>query len=547
MPLYIIILLTLTTAVPAFAEDGSGNVATSDANEKPAIILVPLGGDDVPSYIPMIVDRLFEAKIDKTEAYSIFTREELAAVLDENDITLPETINEEIALEIGQRLGMDQVLFGDVTAENSDFIIETKIMDVEKGAVISKDSERSKDIKGLEEAVGKLTRSIVRNVLPEELVAEAVKTLDKAEQTDKEVAASESITAFEKLAEEDPEQALEMVGEPAREAIKETVREEIVEEEIQDLFEKEKEEKALVKKRKRQFWTMFSLEGLNQIGNLTGSLAAVMNTASLYSWSNYMNDNFMNDPYRQYLDNFQAYKGLQTFNYIFSAGGNTGLTLSHALFMDDVYSFSKTGRQVFALSYTLNIIGNAVSVLTNQLSFGSLHYYSEYSAATTDFTSKYENYRDLYGLSQIARYTTYGLWGVGLTGMLTASFLPGEETPMILSARSGLMLTLGGAFLSIGNVTSGLSVDYQGRAETAWINEHAKSDWVGPSLYDDYKLTADIFTYSSYGMFVIGGALTYLALILPSGNTDKAVDSREISFSVVPDMEGFGAVVSWRY
>ncbi|MCK5199025.1 MAG: hypothetical protein KAR21_11775, partial [Spirochaetales bacterium] len=391
------------------------------------------------------------------------------------------------------------------------------------------------------------TRTIVQTVLPEEDVAEAVKTLDEAEQTKKEAEAEESIAAFEQLLEEDPEQALEMVGEPAREAIRETVREEIVEEEIQDLFEQEKAEKALIKKRKWQFWTMFTLEGFNQLGNVAGSLAAVMNTSSLYSWSNYMNDNPMNNPYRRYLDNFQAYKGFQTVNYIFSFGGNTGLTLSHALFLDDVYSFSKAGRHVYAASYALNIIGNAVSVITNELSFKSLHYYSEYIAATTDFTSPYENYRDWYELSRITRYTTYSLWGVGLTGMLTASLLPGEKTPMILSPRSRLMLTLGGAFLSIGNVTAGLSVDYQGRAETAWINEHAKSGWVGPALYDDYKLTADIFTYSSYGMFALGGVLTYLSLILPSGNEEESKDSEDIAFSIIPDGEGFGAVVSWRY
>ncbi|MCK5674485.1 MAG: hypothetical protein KAH95_13985, partial [Spirochaetales bacterium] len=362
---------------------------------------VPMGGKDVPSYIPMIVDRLFEAKIDKTGAYSIFTREELTAILKENEISLPDSINEGTALEIGERLGMDQVLYGSIGSEDSGFLIESIIMDVGSGTVVSRETEHSENIKGLEDAVGKLTRSIVKTVLPEEVVAEAVKTLDEADQTDKEAEAEESIAAFEALLEEDPEQALEMVGEPAIEAIKETVREEIVDEEIQDLFEEEKAELALIKKRKRQFWIMFGLEGFNQLGNLSGSLAAVSNVTSLYSWSNYMNDYFINDPYRQYRDSFQTYKSFQTVNYLFSAGGNTGLTLSRAFFLDDVYSFSKAGRHVYAASYALSIMGNAVSVLTNSLSMTALHSYSEYSVVTTDFTTPYEKYRDLYELSKI--------------------------------------------------------------------------------------------------------------------------------------------------
>ena len=108
-------------------------------------------------------------------------------------------------------------------------------------------------------------------------------------------------------------------------------------------------------------------------------------------------------------------------------------------------------------------------------------------------------------------------------------------------------MTWGCAFLSLGNVTSGLSVDYQGRAETAWINEHSDLEWIGPHFYDDYKLAADIFTYSSYGMFALGGVLTYLALILPSGNVEEANESVDFTFSIVPGGEDFGAVVSWRW
>jgi hypothetical protein len=549
LPLYITTFLILTSVIPIFSQEVSGNEAASDATEKPAIILVPLGGEDVPSYIPMIVDRLFEAKIDKTEAYSIFTREELAAILKENDIILPESINEETALKIGERLGMDQVLFGVVTLEDSDFVIKTKIMDVETGTVISKNTERSKDIKGLEGAVGKLTRSIVQTVLPEEVVAEAVQTLDAAEQTDKEADVQDSISAFEKLAEEDPEQALEMVGEPAREAIRETVREEIVEEEIQILFEEDKAEQALIKKRKKQFWTMVSLEGAVQLGNIMGSMAAEQRIDSISYWNYYMNidNDFSDDSYQTYKDRFKAYQGLQFFNYLFTGGSNLGLTASHRYFLDDVFMFSDLGRQVFAISYVTQFAGYAASTLANQLGFWAQRKYLEYSMATDNFTEQYEAYRDVHVWARIARYTSYGLWTLGYGGMISSNFIPGERKPMILSGKARRLMFFGGGLLGLGNVTSGLAVNYRGQAEEYWISERSPSGVIGDSVYTVKYITSEVFTYLSYALFVGGGVLTYMGLTESpvEVSSNKQIDN-SLAFSVLPSGNGITAVVRLR-
>ena len=89
---FICILISLFLAIPVIAQEDTA---------KTSIVIVPLEGKDVPSYIPMIVERLFAAKIDKTNAYFIFDREIFTKLLIDNDIELPKIINDSIALEIG--------------------------------------------------------------------------------------------------------------------------------------------------------------------------------------------------------------------------------------------------------------------------------------------------------------------------------------------------------------------------------------------------------------------------------------------------------------
>ncbi len=540
--IYIIIFFSLGSVISSFAEEGSDDIT------KPGIILVPLGGEDVPSYIPMIVDRLFEAKIDKTEAYAIFTREELAAILKEKDITLPDYITDEIALEIGERLGMDQVLYGSIGLEGSDYIINSKIMDVETGTVISDDMERTSDIKGLETAVGKLTRTIVQTVLPAEAVAAAVQTLDAAEKTEKEADVEESISAFEKLAEEDPEQALEMVGEPAREAIRETVREEIVEEEIQILFEEDKAEQDLIKRRKKQLRRTLILEGAVQLGNIMGSIAAEQRIDSISYWNYYMNDtSFNNDYYNSYKDKFKTYQGLQLFNFLFTGGSNLGLAASHHYFLDDIFMFSDFGRRVFALSYISQFAGYAASTLANQLGFWAQRNYLEYNMATDNFTEKYEAYRDVHFFARIARYSSYGFWTLGLGGMIASNYIPGEQKPMILSGKAKRLMFFGGGLLGLGNVTSGLAVNYRGQAEEFWISERSPSGVIGDSVYSVKYITSEVFTYLSYALFIGGGVLTYMGLTESpvAVSSNKQIDN-SLAFSVLPSGNGITAVVRLR-
>jgi len=532
----IILIFTLFVGIPVFAQDDI---------EKNNIVILPLEGKDVPTYIPMIVEKLFAAKIEKTEAYFIFDREIFDNILKENDITLPKKITDEIALEIGKKLEINHILYGKIIQDNNDFIISTKVMDSESGAIISEETERASDIRGLETAVGMLSRSIVKTVLPEDSIAEAVQTLDNAEQTDKEEKVSESITAFEKLVEEDPDQALEMVSEPTREAIKEKAREAVVDEEIQVLYDKEKEDK----KRVWQFWTVVGLESFVQLGNIFGSVAVDNRLESTLHWSNYMNNIFIDDPYRSYRDTLESSQGSQIANYLFTGGANFGLAYAYKTFPDDLFNLSANGRMIFAISNLMQFTGYMSQTATSQLGFYAQRKYLEYSTATSDFTDKYEAYRSAYIWPMIAEYSCTGLFALGITGMVTAALLPGEKTPLILTDGSRRYLTWGQTLLSIGNLTSSMATNFRGKAEEEWILENSPSGTVGESTYLGNYIASQVLYYSTYAIYIGGAVLTYIGLTSDGSDSDSSLEEsgmNNLSFGILPAENGITAVARLR-
>ncbi len=514
---------------------------------KTSMVIVPLDAKDIPSYVPMIVERLLAAKIDKTDAFFLFDREAFDKLLTSNDITLPKNITEEIAEKIGRELEVNHVLYGRVSEVNSEYVIQTKVLDTETGSVIAEDTEKSKDLKGLSEAVSNMTRSIVKSVLPEEVVAAAVQTLDKAEQTDKEAAVEESVTAFEKLAEKDPDKALAAVSEPAREAIKEQARQEVVGEEIQSLYEKEK----AGKRRVWQFWTMVGLESSVQLGNIFGAASIDLRLESLLNWNNYMNGIFMDDPYHSYTDTLDNSQRDQFLNYLFTGGANIGLAFAYKAMPDDLFSFTAAGRQIFAISNLMQISGYMAQAATAQLGFYAQRKYFEYSTATSDFTSKYEAYRTAYLWPMIAEYSRTGLWTIGFAGMVTAALLPGDKTPIILSDKSRKYLTWGQTLISIGNFTSGMASNLRGKAEEYWITDNSPSGTIGDSSYTGNYIASEVLYYSTYAIYLGGAVLTYMGLTSDgsgkNANTAAAgSDSNNLSFAVVPAPCGITAVARLR-
>ncbi len=550
----LILLLIFISFVLIYAEDDiSANTAETegDISVKPAMVIIPLFSEDVPAYVPKVTDKLIRSKIQKIDTYNILPEEDLTKFLKENDITVSrERILEELEKYSGS-LKVDQILYGNIRFEDDEYVLDTKIFDVKNKNIILTDTEAASDIRHLESAADALTRKVVKKLFSPEIVDKAEKVLDAETDAKKEAQVKDSLADFADLAEKDPEKALELVNEPARKAIeatvKEKVKEEVVQEEIQNLFEKEKEEKAYALKRKRQFWTIFTFESLNQIGNLFSILALTERENSLFSWNKYMNDDFAYNPYDSYKRSVNDYEGFTAINYLFSGLGNITIGVGINYLLDDSLAFSKTGKYLFSISYGMNTLGNAVATLSSQLSFISMHKYLEYSYTDTDFTSKYNAYRDSLLWPAAARYTAYGLWGLGYAGIITSYFLPGERKPMIVSRKARRLMSWGSALTGFGNISSNLAMKYRGEVEELWINENASGAVIGDTSYGSKEITAEIFTYTSYGLILGGSVLTIMGLLMPGEEiTANKPEEKNITFNIIPAENGASVLVNLR-
>ncbi len=539
--LFLVILIFSRTVVLFSQDRGAGTDYT-----KSPLLIVPLEVLDVPTYVPMIVERLLSTKIDSTDAYFVFDREIFDSILLKNDIVLPEKITKDIALKIGEEFEVNNVLYGSLSKENSEFVIDVKVVDVMKGEIVSESTETAKDIKDLQNAVSRLTRTIVQAVLPEEVVTEIVESLDSAEKEEKTAQVEESVSAFEKLAEEDVNQALDLVAEPVREAIKDSIREEVVQEEVQNLFEEEKANRN----KKWYLLAMLGLEGSVQAGNLFGAVALEDRLNSVNYWNSYMNSFFYNDPYSDYIKSLENAQNSLNLNYLLGTGGNFGLAFLYNTMPDNLLSFTGFSRYTYAVSSMMQITGNMAQTASIQLGFYAMRKYMEYSIATTDFTAKYEAYRTAYLWPTIAEYSRTGLWTLGFTGMITAALLPGEKTPMLLTEKSRKFLVWGQAMVSLGNLASGMALNIRASAEESWINSNSPSGSLGDSDYTINYITSEVLFYTSYAVYFSGAVLTWLGLTYDGPGTDNpAADSPEsnnLSFSIMPSTEGITAVVSLR-
>ena len=131
--------------------------------------------------------------------------------------------------------------------------------------------------------------------------------------------------------------------------------------------------------------------------------------------------------------------------------------------------------------------------------------------------------------------------------MVIAALLPGERSPMIVSEKARRFLSWGSGLAGLGNIVSGLALNYRGKAEESWITETSPSGTIGDNLGDIYTLVADILSYTSYGLLIGGSALSAVGLLSPAEEgTDNGTGKDNLSFNVVPSAEGTSLVVRLR-
>ncbi len=546
-----VLIFILAVTVTVYSEkDAPSPDGASSPDNKPTIAVLPVFHSDVPVYVPKVVDKLIDAKIEKIGTYNIVSREDIQRFLDSKGIVLKKEPTIEDLRKYSDVIGVDQVLIGRISAEGEGFSLDTKLYDVKQRDIVLSDTETSKDLRGLDVSVNNIVRKVVHTTFPTEVAEEAKKVLDEEKDTKKEEQVKKNIEDFSNLVEKDPEKALDLFDEPARKALENTVKKKVVKDEIQNLFEKEKAEKEHKERlKKERKWLIFMESGI-QLGNLLGLAAVNKRIDSVLYWDYYMNNTFPIDAYGEYNDYFGPYIGLQSFNYLLSGGLNLWLSRAYNRYLPDAVMLSPPGKTVFRISSVLQIAGYMALTSSSQLGFISQHYYINYMNADGDFTNKYDDYRTWHTVSKISNYMTMGMWGLGLTGITASLFLSGDKEPLILSDRSRRFLKWSQILVSAGNLTSGMATNYRGRAEESWINDHASADAVGESNYDLYHITSEVLYYTSYAVYAGSAVLAYMGLSdTGAGRKDgnSASEKENLSFSVLPAADGFTSVFWMRF
>ncbi len=551
MKLIASILIYMLAAVALIFPLENDAPSPGNPDEKPSLAVLPVFYDDVPVYVPKVVDKLIEAKIEKIGTYNVVSKEDIKKFLDDRGIVLSKEPGIDELRKYSDVMGVDQVLIGRVGADGEGFSLDTELYDVNKKDIVLSDAETSEDLRGLDESVNNIIRKVVQTTFPPEVAEEAKKVLDEEKDTKKEKQVKKNIEDFSNLVEKDPEKALDLFDEPARKALEDTVKEKVVKDEVQNLFEKEKAEKEHKERLKKERRRLIFMEAGIQLGNLFGLAAVNKRIDSILYWNYYMNNTFPIDAYGEYNDYFGPYKGFQVSNYLLSGGLNLWMSRAYNRYLPDTVMLSPLGRTVFRISSILQITGYMALTASSQLGFISQHNYIDYTNAQSDFTDKYDEYRTWHTYSRISNYMAVGMWGLGLTGITASLFLPGDKEPIIPSDRSRRFLKWSQILVSAGNLTSGIATNYRGKAEESWINNNSLSDTVGEANYDFYYNTSEILYYASYAVYAGSAVLAFIGLSDTGEEGHKEVHSEKkkdsLSFSVLPAAGGFTAVLGMRF
>lgn len=129
------------------------------SNQKPkkvsiAVIEFNSGGGLTPLEINTLTNR-FRGMLVQTDAYNVIEREQMNAILKEQDFTLTDNCNSaECAVQVGQLLGVEEMIAGDIGKVGKTYTIDLRKIDISTGKIVKTQSENFKgEIDGMLEVM----------------------------------------------------------------------------------------------------------------------------------------------------------------------------------------------------------------------------------------------------------------------------------------------------------------------------------------------------------------------------------------------------------
>ncbi len=148
--------------------------------QKENIAVITIGGSISESEAMIMTDKLV-SELMKARQFTVIERTEMDEILKEQGFQQTGCTDENCAVEIGQLLGAQKIVTGNVGKVGDIFSISLRIIDVQKGEINATSSVETKGniedvfVKGVKQTVKSLVDSYNRNLLTPEAIAENYK------------------------------------------------------------------------------------------------------------------------------------------------------------------------------------------------------------------------------------------------------------------------------------------------------------------------------------------------------------------------------------
>ena len=123
------------------------------SQNNPMVAIVPFNPIGVSENEALVITNLFETALVKTGSFDVIEQNQIEEIMDAQAYTLTGCTDESCAIEVGKLLAAEQIILGDLSSIGGKFILNVKIIDVEKGKNINADSVDASNMGEMTETV----------------------------------------------------------------------------------------------------------------------------------------------------------------------------------------------------------------------------------------------------------------------------------------------------------------------------------------------------------------------------------------------------------
>jgi TolB-like protein len=513
-----------------------------DQFQPESIAVAPIIARDAPRYSALLLTKLVQENFRRTEVFTptVLSEESLAGMSADFD---PQKITARLT-ELGNQQGTRYVAAGTVTKRGAQYQIKMVVVDSEQGRRVLSTEQTAVGLEDVDRAVMDITDELIAAEFPA-AVQEKVRKIRQAESAE-DAELREDLADLEKIAEEDPEEAIKRlpekvqkaVAEKAKEQAKDEAREEVVQEEIQTLYEEEKEQKRIARARKIQKYSLYGLYGLRFLGDVFDTVSVQTRMQEAQYWSAYMVE--PHGFYDQYRYFNRRLRPQVSVGYVLGGLSSNGLGAAHLLYYPDIITVSETGRKVLAVSqaaYTLGAIGTMTAGLfgiDSMVGFTDYYTTERASVGQTGIDKAYDDYREEHLYYHWTQIGAYSFQTLGIIGTAAALFWPGEKQPLHLTKRGQNLVGLGNFLYGAAAFARNVALNFALREAEERISadvlevpyENAPANY-----YEKIAITSSIAAFSLYSASALS---TVWGLLESRDNETPNIETNNFFWGFIP-------------